>query len=193
MALVTPKHPRAEPLPPDDRRQAIVEAVIPLLLTKGATVTTREMAKAAAIAEGTIFRVFPDKASVIHEAVKVSMNPEPIQRDLARIPPADPLEEQLRRAARILLERSERIAALVGMLRMASEPTMGPPSGARQYIIESNAAILTAMIELFERHRDRLTVEPSRAAVAFRGAVFASGHPLIPTDEKRRPTPSIVS
>ena len=64
---------RAEPLAPDDRRRAIVEAVIPLLVERGATATTRQMAEAAGIAEGTIFRVFPDKAALIHEAVRVSL------------------------------------------------------------------------------------------------------------------------
>ncbi|HUO45747.1 MAG TPA: helix-turn-helix domain-containing protein, partial [Acidimicrobiia bacterium] len=59
------KKARAEPLAPEDRRQAIVEAVIPLLVERGASVTTREMAEAAGIAEGTIFRVFPDKCALI--------------------------------------------------------------------------------------------------------------------------------
>ena len=92
---VAPRHERAEPLPPDDRRRAIVEAVIPLLLEKGPTVTTREMAEAAGIAEGTIFGVFPDKPSVVHEAVKVSMDPAPIQRAVDEIPASAPLNTQL--------------------------------------------------------------------------------------------------
>lgn len=189
-ASVAKRSERAEPLPPDDRRRAIIDAVIPLLLSHGPTVTTREMADAAGIAEGTIFRVFPDKHSVVHEAIKASMDPAPIEQRLATIPETDSLEAQLEEAARVLLERSERVAALVGMLRTVGSPTAGPPSGARKFVIESNAAILAALTALFERHGDDLRVDPSRAAVAFQGFVFAGGHPLIAPKEK--PTPGEI-
>ena len=71
------KHGRAAPMSSDNRRRAIVEAVIPLLIEQGANVTTREIAGAAGIAEGTIFRVFPDKCALIHEAIKAGMDRRP--------------------------------------------------------------------------------------------------------------------
>ena len=43
----------------------IVEATLPLLLEHGEMVTTRQIAEAAGIAEGTIFRVFADKDELI--------------------------------------------------------------------------------------------------------------------------------
>jgi AcrR family transcriptional regulator len=181
---VPERHERAEPLPADDRRRAIVEAVIPLLLEKGPAATTREMAEAAGIAEGTIFRVFPDKASVIHDAVKASMDPDQIQRAIAEIPPMDPLADQLEAAAGILVERSERIAALIGVLRASGLHADGPPSGARQYVMDANTAILSALTRLFEQDRDEIRVSPHQAAVAFRGFVFATAHPLVSSDEK---------
>ena len=42
----------------DNRRRAIVEAITPLLIEHGGGVTTRQMAEAAGIAEGTIFPSF---------------------------------------------------------------------------------------------------------------------------------------
>ena len=71
---------RARPLSPEDRRAAILDAVIPLLIDHGAAVTTAEMAEAAGIAEGTIFRVFPDKASLLHAAIERSLDPSSVER-----------------------------------------------------------------------------------------------------------------
>ena len=45
----------------EDRRAAIVEAALPLLIEHGANVTTSQIAAAAGIAEGTVFRAFGDK------------------------------------------------------------------------------------------------------------------------------------
>src|SRR5690606_7898091 len=59
------KRERATPLPPEDRRQAIIEAVVPLLIEHGPTATTRQIAEAAGVAEGTLFRVFPDKRALL--------------------------------------------------------------------------------------------------------------------------------
>ena len=50
---------------PDDRRASIIDATIPLLREKGRAVSTKEIAKAAGIAEGTIFRVFDSKDEII--------------------------------------------------------------------------------------------------------------------------------
>lgn len=181
---MTPVHQRAKPLPPDDRRRTIVEAVIPLLLEKGSTLTSREMAEAAGVAEGTIFSVFPDKPAVIIEAVKVTMDPAPFQAAIAEVPADTPLEDQLESVAVILLERSERIGTLVGVLRSIQSTGAAEPAGAHRFVMESNAAILTALTEFFDRHRACLRVEPGRAAVAFLGFVFANAHPLMAADVK---------
>ena len=73
---------------PDDRRRAIVDAVVPLLLAHGDDVTTKQIADAAGIAEGTIFRVFPDKPALLMAAAAETMNPSDGGAELRRRWPA---------------------------------------------------------------------------------------------------------
>jgi len=181
---VTPAHQRAKPLAPDDRRKAIVEAVIPLLLERGSTLTSKEMAEAADVAEGTIFSVFPDKPAVIVEAVRLTMDPTPFRVAIAEVSPTAALADQLESIAAVLLERSERIGTLVGVLRTIQPAGPNKPAEAHRFVVESNAAILTALTDLFERHSDGLRVDPGRAAVAFMGFVSANAHPLLAADAK---------
>ena len=60
---------RARPLPPDERRRAIVAATRPLLIEHGAGFTTAQVARAASIAEGTIFRVFASKQELLDAVI----------------------------------------------------------------------------------------------------------------------------
>ena len=78
---------RAAALPPDERRSAIVAATLPLLIEHGEMVTTRQIADAAGIAEGTIFRVFADKDAVIAAAVDAALDTGPLEEHLRAIDP----------------------------------------------------------------------------------------------------------
>ena len=66
---------RASALPPDERRSAIIDATLPLLLENAEMVTTRQIAEASGIAEGTIFRVFADKDAVIAAVIDAAVDP----------------------------------------------------------------------------------------------------------------------
>ncbi len=69
------KTTRAAALPPDERRSMIVAATLPLLLEHGDRVTSRQIAEAAGIAEGTIFRAFADKDEIIAAVVEAALDP----------------------------------------------------------------------------------------------------------------------
>ncbi len=77
-ATVT-KTKRASALPPDERRSMIIAATLPLLLEHGDRVTSRQIAEAAGIAEGTIFRVFADKDEIIAAVIETALDPEPLE------------------------------------------------------------------------------------------------------------------
>lgn len=174
---------RAEPLAPEDRKKAIVEAVIPLLLTEGPNATTAQMAGAAGIAEGTIFRVFPDKAALVHEAIRSCLDPAPTLDQLAGIERDLPLEIKLRKVAAIILQRSEKVHSLAAVLR--SLPTAGQThhQDTHKAVLEANSLIFWALTRVFRDDAARLSVEPASAAAAFRGLLFAVSFPLVDPDE----------
>jgi AcrR family transcriptional regulator len=72
-----------------------VAATLPLLLEHGPAVTTRQIAEAAGVAEGTVFRVFPDKESLLEAVVESAFDMTAIDAALAAIDPAQPLEDRL--------------------------------------------------------------------------------------------------
>src|SRR5215475_10294923 len=78
---------RASALPPDERRSMIVAATLPLLLEHGDRVTSRQIAEAAGIAEGTIFRVFADKDEVIVAVIDAALDQDPLETALDEIDP----------------------------------------------------------------------------------------------------------
>jgi AcrR family transcriptional regulator len=175
---MTTKSGRAKPLSPEQRRTAILDAVIPLLIERGAAVTTAEMAEAAGIAEGTIFRVFPDKNALLHAAIGKTLDPKPIVAALAAIDVTAPLQDQLTEAAQILAARYEKTTALIGMAR--SMPDHGKPSlEAHRIAKDSMAAVAAGLTELLERHEDQLTVAPTQAATLLRGLIFSNVHQLL--------------
>jgi len=67
---------------PDERRAALIAATLPLLREHGLAVTTRQIADAAGVAEGTIFGVFPDKNSLLRAAVLSAFDPAPLKDSL---------------------------------------------------------------------------------------------------------------
>ncbi|MGD2061246.1 MAG: TetR/AcrR family transcriptional regulator [Acidimicrobiia bacterium] len=174
---------RAEPLAPDERRRAILEAVIPLVAESGGRVTTSEIAKAAGVAEGTIFRVFDDKASLIHEALKASFDPAPTLERIAAIDRALTFEERLREAAGIIVERSERVHALAAVLR-SMPPANQSHEDTHKAAIEANSLIFWGLTRLFADESDELAVEPARAAAAFRGLLYSVSFPLSGPNER---------
>jgi AcrR family transcriptional regulator len=72
----------------DERRQAIVDAAVPLFARKGfAGTTTRELAEAAGISEALLFRHFPSKQLLYREILQqLGCQGDPALEQLASLP-----------------------------------------------------------------------------------------------------------
>jgi len=183
LAGVSP--PRATPLSPEDRRTAILAAVIPLLLEKGGDVTTKEIARAAGIAEGTIFRVFPDKATLLFAAAHEAINPAGGQEAFdAAMAEVDDLRERVVLAATRVLERMRLTMAVMGAVRpylaaryheashaqKKKQAHLGPP----EFMLKAQEELHDRLTRLFAPYADQLAVPPETAALALRSLTFGA-------------------
>lgn len=163
----------------EDRRAMIVHAVLPLLMEHGANVTTSQIARAAGIGEGTIFRAFKDKDELFDACTAEALRPDHVLDAIAEIPIDQPLEDRLVEAAEALGAHLERMGALMGALHASGRVRHRDPeqrlkersplkSGRR----ESMAAMRGAMTELFEPEKDRLRLPAEQLASLFLTLLF---------------------
>jgi AcrR family transcriptional regulator len=171
---------------PDDRRKAIVQALVPLLAERGGDVSTREIAQAAGIAEGTIFRVFADKRTLMLAAAQEAINPADGQAAFDEaMAGAVGLREKIVVATQRVLDRQRMTMSVMMAVRAhlmwdeeshKADPVkkhFGPP----QFILDAQAELHRRLTGIFEAHRDELAVEPDVAAVALRSLIFGAHRP----------------
>ena len=114
---------RAHPMTPDERRRALIEATRPLLLEHGTSITTRQIAECADVAEGTIFRAFGTKQDLIDAVVEDCLAPEPVVAALDAIPVELDLEDTVTWTIEVLQARIHQVRSLMAAL---SEPQLHP-------------------------------------------------------------------
>ncbi len=160
---------RARPLSPEDRRAAIADAVVPLLIAHGRDVSTRQIAEAACVAEGTLFRAFDDKDAIIDAAVTRYLDPEPLRRQLREIDASRPLEWKVER---VLVHLRERFRGIIGV--MSALGTRTPPHRDHHHHNDIYESIIA---DLLAADAERLSATPSQVARYLRLVAFASSVP----------------
>lgn len=159
-------------MPPEDRRAAIIAATIPLVTEHGYDVSTRQIAQAAGIAEGTIFRVFETKDELLNEAVRAALDPRETEEKLRAIDAALALDKRVQEAASLLqhrMARSVRLVAAVGMARIPHEVHADRQARHTEHI--------KLLSELFEPDRANLSCDPLDAARFFQILALGGSHP----------------
>jgi AcrR family transcriptional regulator len=151
---------------PEDRRAALIDATVPLLHEHGLDVSTRRIAQAAGVAEGTIFRVFPDKHSLVVAALLHALDPQPTLDALAAIDPGLALRQRLVRAAELIHERFTGNAELMTAAR-AHALSAGAPPEAVHRMAAFRERLLTAVTEVIEPDGHRLRRPPATSARLF--------------------------
>ena len=168
---------RAAPLPLDERRAALIAATEPLLERFGREVSTRQIAEAAGIAEGTIFRAFATKEALIDAVIKDSFDIHRTYDELAQIDRGLGLEERLIAAVAIMQERLRRVFALFGSLRLRREASDHDSFRIKQQA--DNELINSAIAALIQPNQDQLRLDVMEAASALRTITFSITHPIL--------------
>lgn len=179
---------------PEDRRDAIVGAAIPLLRARGAAVTTRELADAACVAEGTLFRVFPDKAALVRAAIERALDPTPVVTQLAGVERELPVRIAIAKVTAILQEHAVGVASLVAvnheLFATAGEGATGSHApghgGGHGHAHRHGWAdhpidiVVRAVSDVLQTRAQELRLEPAVCARMLVGFVLTINRPLGP-------------
>ncbi len=166
--------PRATPLPPDVRRTELVAATRPLLLEHGRDVTTRRIAEAAGVAEGTIFRVFGCKDELVDAAIESAFDPSQFLAEVDLIDAGLPVRERLVALVTVLQQRFLDVFAL-----MRAVGLVAPPRHDSEEADAVRAAMAERLVALVRPDADRFRLTPEQVVHRLRLLTFSATHPEI--------------
>jgi AcrR family transcriptional regulator len=175
------KRRRAPAMSQEERRAAIVRSTLPLLLEHGGNISTSQIAAAAGIAEGTVFRAFKDKQELLLACVHAGMNSEEEVARIAAIGHDGPLHARLTEGVRSVGGYLDRVWTIgqamragglgpeVMQKRMHGDEEPREPGPPAEFIRVSQA-----MSGLFDQATDNLRVDTEQAVRMLLGLVFSN-------------------
>lgn len=173
--------PRAPAMSPDERRAAIVDVTIPLLRDHGAGLTTRQVAEAAGIAEGTLFRAFATKDDLVHACATAAFDNSDAVRQLAAISRDLDLDHRLAEGVAVVQHRIEHIIGLLGALHASGAFPLREghdlTHGKRRM---ADPEVDAAFVELIGDDADTLRLPPEDVVNILAHLTLSSAHPMFP-------------
>jgi AcrR family transcriptional regulator len=161
----------------EDRRVALTAAALPLVCRFGLKVTTRQIAEAAGVAEGTIFRVFRDKDELIQATIARAFDAAPTLAELDAIDATLPLRVRLLGVTSVLQRRLQLVFDLMIALGVSAPPE--EVEERRRAARPAHASILDRIEQLLEPDRDQFRCPVPEVVRLLRLVTFSGSHPLI--------------
>lgn len=169
-----PKRHRAPALPPSERRQIIVQAAIPLLARHGRQVTTAQIAAAAGVAEGTIYRVFPDKPSILDACLEQVLDTTLLEGELEAASARPTIERHLEATVEALHRHLSRVLPVALALGVVTART-AVDEEHHGVTAANDAVMITALVARHLRaEAGSFRTSPVNVARLLVGLVFGS-------------------
>lgn len=155
-----------------------------LMRRHGFNVSTGQIAKAAGVAEGTIFRAFPSKQALFEATFAAVTDPTPLIAELDSLDREADLDARIADIIALWQQQISNVSMFFAALHQPSPQgrpagPRGRPQRPRTDHIEQNRVVVQAVARVLQPDAHRLTVPVDEFASLVRSVAFATAHPLL--------------